>query len=224
MNIYDIVNTRRSTRDYLEKDVPIATIKRVLNYALRTPSGGNLQPWHIHVVSGNSLAKLKAKMKNQILTQTKAQAETPEYDIYPSNLKSPYRERHSQVGEALYGKLNILREDKLARHQWFLRNFEFFGAPVGLFFSIDRTMGAAQWSDLGMLMQTVMLLLKEEGLDSCAQECWSLYPKTLGEFLALPQAHMLFAGMAVGYGNHDNPVNQLRTERASPENVIQYML
>jgi len=75
-----------------------------------------------------------------------------------------------------------------------------------------------------MLMQTIMLLLKEEGLDSCAQECWSLYPKTLGEFLTLPEAHMLFAGMAVGYGNQDNPVNQLRTERASPENVIQYML
>lgn len=218
MNIVSVVEARQSIRDFHNKAVPKAIIERVLSTALRAPSGGNLQPWHIHVVQGSALDKLKTTMRSRL-----SKPETPEYDIYPPNLKSPYRERRFQIGEALYDQLGIPREDKAARQAWFLRNFEFFGAPMGLFFTIDRSMGSPQWSDLGMIMQTIMLLLKAEGLDSCAQECWALYPKTVGEFLKLEEEQMLFAGMAVGYGNYDNPVNQLRTKRASQEEIVSFL-
>lgn len=218
MNIYDAVDSRQSVRDYQDKAVPKPLLDKVLRHALRAPSGGNLQPWHIHVVQGASMERLKERMRERITGHYPIEA--TEFNIYPANLKSPYRERRFQIGEALYAKLGIPREDKAARRRWFLNNFTFFGAPVGLFFTIDRSMGSPQWSDLGMLMQTIMLLLKAEGLDSCAQECWSVYPKTIGEFLKLDSEQMLFSGMAVGYGNYDHPVNQLRAGRADLQDVV----
>jgi nitroreductase len=136
------------------------------------------------------------------------------YDIYPKELWSPYRERRFKLGEDMYARLGIPREDKPARLRWFARNYEFFGAPLALFCSMDRGMGPPQWSDLGMYLQSVMLLLRAEGLDSCAQEAWSVYPKTVGDFLGLPPDRMLFCGMAIGYRNPDHPVNQLVADRA----------
>lgn len=220
MDVFEAVDSRRSARDFLNKPVPGDLLDELLKAAVRAPSGGNLQPWHIHVVRGESLDKLNALMRNKI--RSGQPAEAVEYDIYPPNLKSPYRDRRFQVGEALYSQLKIPREDKAARREWFLRNFEFFGAPVGLFFTIDRSMGAPQWSDLGMIMQTLMFLARARGLDSCAQECWALYPESIGRFLELPESQMLFAGMAIGYANNENPVNQLRTDRAPFEDVLKF--
>jgi hypothetical protein len=150
--------------------------------------------------------------------------EETEYDIYPKGLPSPYKDRRQEIGELLYGQLKIPREDKVGRALWFARNFEFFGAPIGLFCSVDRLMGPPQWADLGMILQNVMLLLRAEGLDSCPQECWAIYPKTMGTFLCLPPERMLFAGMAIGYANADNPVNQLRTPRATFDEIASTMI
>ena len=128
----------------------------------------------------------------------------------------PERQRtyRFEVGEDLYGALGIPREDKMARMMWFARNFQFFGAPMALFCSVDRGMGPPQWSDLGMFLQTVMLLLREEGLDSCAQECWAVYPQTVGKFIDLPPERMLFCGMAIGVEDTTEPANRLRSARA----------
>jgi nitroreductase len=141
-------------------------------------------------------------------------SEQPEYDIYPKELQAPYRDYRFQLGEAMYAALGIPREDKLRRLQWFARNYQFFGAPLALFCSIDRRMGPPQWSDLGMFLQSVMLLLREEGLDSCAQECWSVYPKTVTDFIGIPSERMLFCGMSIGHANPAHPVNQFQSERA----------
>lgn len=218
MDVRTAIETRRSIRDFKDTVVSPETVYRILECAIRAPSGGNLQPWHFHVVSGDAMGKLKALMRQRI--SELPSGEDTEYDIYPPNLPSPYRDRRFQIGELLYAQLEIAREDKLRRAMWFARNFEFFGAPVGLFCSVDRIMGPAQWSDLGMVLQNVMLLLREEGLDSCPQECWAVYPKTIGEFLKLPAERMLFAGMAIGYANNDNPINQLRTPRAEAREII----
>lgn len=220
MDIYQAVDARFSARDFLENEVPVSVLKKVLEAAVRSPSGGNLQPWHIHVVSGDALKNLKGIMQHRV--GHPEDKEETEFDIYPANLKSPYRERRFQIGEDLYAKLNIQREDKAARRAWFQRNFAFFGAPLALFFTIDRSMGSPQWADLGMLMQTIMLLLKAEGLDSCAQECWSNYPQTIASFLKLAPEQMLFSGMAVGYANTTHPVNQLRSQRAPMDEVVQF--
>lgn len=215
MDLVEAINTRRSVRGFLDRPVPADTIRRVLTIASRAPSGGNVQPWQIQVVAGEPLAQLKATMARKV--QELPGGEGSEYDIYPKELVSPYRDYRFKVGEDLYAQLGIPREDKAARLRQFARNYQFFGAPMALFCSLDRRMGPPQWSDCGMFLQTVMLLLRAEGLDSCPQEAWSTYPKTVGAFLELPPEQMLFCGMAIGYADPDAPANRLRTERAPLE-------
>lgn len=212
MKTSEAIMTRRSVRGFLDKPVASEIIRRVVQTAARAPSGGNLQPWHIQIVAGDALADLKQIMLKRV--EETPQGETAEYDIYPKELVAPYRDRRFKVGEDLYGSLGIPREDKAARKKWFSRNFQFFGAPLALFCTVDRRMGPPQWSDLGMYLQNVMLLLREEGLDSCPQECWAIYPETIGCFLKTPPHHMLFTGMAIGYSDPAEPANRLVVERA----------
>ncbi len=216
MAVYEALASRRSVRDFLPTPVPGAVIRRVLEAAARAPSGGNVQPWHIDVVGGAKLDELKAVMQRRLQDVAAGdRSEQPGYDIYPKELIAPYRDYRFQLGEAMYAALGIPREDKSRRLQWFARNFQFFGAPMALFCSIDRRMGPPQWSDLGMFLQSVMLLLREEGLDSCPQECWSVYPKTIGDFIGIPAERMLFCGMSIGYANAQHPVNRFPVERAA---------
>lgn len=220
MNVSEAVMSRRSIRGFLDKPVDPALIRRVVETAARAPSGGNLQPWHVDVVGGDALDRLKAIMRQRLMEAPAG--EPTEYDIYPKELPSPYRDYRFQVGEDLYGVLGIPREDKAARLMWFARNFQFFGAPLALFCSVRRTMGPPQWSDLGMYLQTLMLLLKEEGLDSCPQECWAIYPRTIGDFLELPPERMLFCGMAIGYADPDEKANQFISRRAPLEGFASF--
>lgn len=212
MNVADAVARRSSTRDFLPTPVPGELIRRVLAAASRAPSGGNVQPWHVDVVAGEPMERLKALMRERIATGAR---EATEYDIYPKELVAPYRDYRFQLGEEMYATMGIPREDKAARLRWFARNYEFFGAPMALFMSVDRRMGPPQWSDLGMFLQTVMLLLQEEGVDSCAQEAWSTWPQTIGHFIDLPPERMLFCGMSIGHANVEHPVNRFPVERAA---------
>ncbi len=215
MNVYEALASRRSVRDFLPTPVPGAVIRRVLSAAARSASGGNVQPWHIDVVAGERLDELKALMQRRLQeVATGAAPEPTEYDIYPKELVAPYRDYRFKLGEAMYATMGIPREDKASRLKWFARNYQFFGAPMALFCSIDRRMGPPQWSDLGMFLMSVMLLLREEGLDSCAQESWSVYPRTIAQIVGIPPERMLFCGMAIGRSNPDHPVNQMVSERA----------
>jgi nitroreductase len=215
MLVSEALATRRSVRGFLDKPVDSAVIRRVVERAARAPSGGNLQPWHIDVIAGEKIEQLRAIMAKRIFEAPGG--EPTEYDIYPKQLHKSYADRRFQVGEDLYGALGIPRENKAARLQWFARNFAFFGAPVALFMSVAKTMGPPQWSDMGMYLQSVMLLLREEGLDSCPQECWAIYPQTIRDFLNIPEERMLFTGMAIGYKNPDDPANRMEARRAPPE-------
>ncbi len=212
MKVSDAIETRRSVRGFLDKPVDADVIRRVVERAARAPSGGNVQPWHIDVVAGEPLAELKAIMRRRLMEAPKG--EPTEYDIYPKELPSPYKDYRFAVGEELYRALGIPRDDKTARQMWFARNFQFFGAPVALFCSVARTMGPPQWSDLGMYLQSLMLLLREEGLDSCPQECWAIYPETIRNFVGIPDDRMLFTGMAIGYKDEADPANAARPARA----------
>src|SRR5687767_14803953 len=212
MHVSDAIDSRISCRAFLPTAVPRDTIVTILECAKRAPSGGNLQPWRVDVLSGAPLAGFLAGIRARLPTQPFG--EGAEYNVYPPNLHDPYRSRRFKCGEDLYGTLGIAREDKAARLRHFARNYELFGAPVALFFSIDRRMGADQWADVGMFMQNIMLLAREHGLHTCAQEAWALWYKTVAEFLQLPADHMLFCGMALGYMDESAPVNALRTERA----------
>lgn len=221
MLVHEALATRLSVRDFLSTPVPGNLIREILRTAARAPSGGNLQPWHVAVLAGDPLAQLKALMVERVAASP--DGEPTQYDIYPPKLHSPYRERRFQVGEDMYRLLGIPREDRPARLRWFARNYQFFGAPMALFCSVDRRMGPPQWSDLGMFLQSVMLLLREHGLDSCPQECWSLYHETVGRFISLPPERMLFCGMAIGYRNPAHPVNGLVAQRAALEEFASFM-
>ena len=216
VTVTEALNSRLSVRDFLPTPVSGEQIRRVLATASRSPSGGNVQPWRIDVVAGDKLVELKAIMLRRLAEVAAGdKSESPEYDIYPKELVSPHRDYRFKIGEDMYARLGIPREDKAARLRWFARNYQFFGAPLALFCSVDRRMGPPQWSDLGMYLQSVMLLLREAGLDSCPQECWAVYPKTIGEFIGLPAERMLFTGMAIGHRNPEHTINQLQSERAA---------
>ncbi len=212
MNLSEAIDSRRSVRGFLPTAVAPVVIRRVVEKAGRAPSGGNVQPWHIDVVGGAKMDELKAIMAKRVAEAPKG--EPTDYDIYPKELPSPYRDYRFELGEDLYGSLGIPRDDKMGRLMWFARNFQFFGAPLALFCTVSRSMGPPQWSDLGMYLQSVMLLLREEGLDSCPQECWAIYPKTITEFLGTPDDRMLFCGMAIGHADEADKANQFRARRA----------
>ena len=176
MDVSEAIAARRSVRGFLDTLVDPAVLHGIVTKAARAATGGNLQPWHIDVLTGAPLEALKAATLHKIMW---GQPETPAYAIYPSELVAPYRDRRFAVGEAMYAEIGIPRDDKDARRLWFARNFQFFGAPAALFCTVDRRMGPPQWADLGMYLQNVMLLAVEAGLATCAQECWAMYPETV---------------------------------------------
>jgi nitroreductase len=222
MNVSEAVLGRRSVRAFLDTPVPRALIEEALTKAACAPSGGNVQPWKIYVVSGESLAQFKALAEKAV--QQAPMGEAPlEYEIYPKSLKAPYRDYRFKNGEDLYATLGISRENKFARLGWFANNFKFFGAPMGLFCFIDRQMGPPQWSDLGMYLQTLMLLLHEAGVDSCPQECWSILHRTVQTFAGAPEELMLFCGMAIGYEDTAAPVNRMRADRAPLQDFCRFL-
>jgi nitroreductase len=212
MNVSEAVRSRHSIRAFQDKPVPEAVLREVVDLAARAASGGNVQPWRIYAVAGAPLAKFKARMAERLVANPSP--DPLEYHVYPENLWEPHRSWRFRVGEQMYGLVGIPREDKAARLAWFRHNYSFFGAPAALFAYLDKRMGPPQWSDMGMYLQNVMLLLRERGLDSCAQECWSIYNAEVRALLNPPPELMLFCGMAIGYRDDSDPVNQLVTERA----------
>jgi nitroreductase len=214
MNVTEAVAARRSVRGFLGTPVDPVLLHGIVTSAARAATGGNLQPWHIDLLTGEALADLKARVAAKLVA---GESETPAYAIYPPALTAPYRDRRFAVGEAMYSAIGIPREDKAARRTWFARNFQFFGAPAALFCTVDRQMGPPQWADLGMYLQNVMLLSVEAGLATCSQECWAMYPETVTSFLGTPDERMLFCGMAIGYEDTEEPANRLRSSRAPEE-------
>ena len=207
MDVTTAIQARISARDFRADPVADATLRQLLVDASYAPSGGNLQPWRIYVVNGESMARLREYLPTQ------PPLEAGEYDIYPKALTEPYRTNRFTIGEQMYATLGIARDDKQGRFQQFARNGDFFGAPAALFCFIDRQMGPPQWSDLGMFLQTFMLLAVERGLATCAQEYWSVRHGAIASFVGAPENEMLFCGMSIGYADPAAPVNSLRSER-----------
>ena len=221
VTVSEAVRRRKSVRAFLPAPVDKAVLRDVLERATRAASGGNLQPWRLYVLQGESMARFRALIETKMAEEP--MGETPEYDVYPPDLKEPYRTRRFEVGEAMYALLGIPRSDKLARLVWLQNNERFFGAPAALFCFTDRIMGPPQWSDLGMLLATAMLLFQEQGIDTCAQEFWSRRPRTVAEFVGAPPELMLFCGLAIGHADPDAAVNRLNASRAPASEVIQFL-
>ena len=219
-SVSEAVAARFSVRAFLDRPVARETIEDILSRAARAPSGGNLQPWHVDVLNGAPLAALKARVRESFAAAPRG--EGTEYPVYPPNLTEPWRNRRFEVGEQLYTSIGIPREDRPGRLVQFARNFDFFGAPVGLFVSIPRGFGPPQWAHLGMFIQNVMLLAVERGLGTCPQEAWATMHKTVGTFLGLAEDRMLYCGMALGWPDEDHPINRWRSERVPLEEFARF--
>ena len=212
MNVTDALKSRISTRAFTNEPLPEALVRDILEAARWAPSGGNVQPWKVIAVAGAEKDAIVSLAQRTL--QANPRGEVGERAIYPENLWEPHRSYRFKVGEDMYALLGIPRDDKMARLGWFTRNYQFFGAPVGLFFVIDTRMGYGQWAHLGMFMQSVALAALERGVASCMQECWAMLRDSLHQHFELPHSEMIYCGMALGRPDLDAPVNQLRTDRA----------
>lgn len=212
MKVSEAVESRISVREFLDSPVSDATIKQVLDQAARAPSGGNLQPWRTYVINGDSMTRFMGVV-NDAFDSGAGPSQRPAHLAYPEKLKEPYRTNRYKCGMDMYAKLGIERGDREKRLAQFRRNFDFFGAPCGLMFYIDSQMEHIQWTDVGIYLQTVMLLLREAGLDSCAQGAWSVFPDMVGDFVGAEDHMTLVCGMAVGTRDPKANVNSLITDR-----------
>ncbi len=212
MDVSDALSLRISTRAFLDKSVSERDIRDILAEASRSPSGGNLQPWFVNIVTGAARQRVIDAVQAKI-AQDPFDDEHP-FPVYPEKLWEPYRSRRYQLGEQMYEQIGIPREDKAGRFNQVMKNLEFFGAPVGLFFSIEKDMNPNQWAHLGMFMLAVALAAEQRGLATCMQEAWTRFSTTLGKTLNLPDNRIVYCGMALGYADTDAPINQWQSERA----------
>lgn len=216
MDVYEAVTTRRAVRGFTDEPVPAEILERVLAAAAWAPSGSNLQPWRIYVVTGQPLARLKKRAVERVAAGDPW--DEREFEMYPAALEPPYSDRRRDFAEQRYGALGIVRDDWEARHRASIGNWDCFGAPAALFCYVDHRLGLPQWADVGMYLQTVMLLLRAEGLHSCPQMAWSTTRETVAEIVEPSAGLTLFCGMSIGY--EDLTVGYARTGRAPlPETV-----
>ena len=215
MSVAELLKKRISVRAFSDAPVTAQQVRDLLETARWSPSGGNLQPWKVIAVSGAEKLAVERLAVEALLKNPKGEA--GEHLIYPEALAEPYRSRRYKIGEDLYGLMGIPREDKPARLRQVARNYQFFGAPVGIFFVIDRSMGHGQWAHLGMFMQSLALAAEEQGLATCMQEAWGMVRESLHQHFELPEQELVYCGMALGHPAADAPVNGLRSERAPVE-------
>ena len=220
LSVSDALTQRKSVREFSDQPVPQALLLEILELAGRSASGGNLQPWKVTVLTGQPLSHL-AETTQRYIENSGGQSE-PEFPTYPKELGALYRERRAECGELMYRALEIPREDKINRIMQVLKNYQFFGAPVGIILTMDRTMGEPQCLDMGIYLQSLMLLAKERGLDSCPQVSWTVWPQPVREALQLPDSEKIMAGLCLGYQASDSPVNHIEQARAKLEDYVSF--
>lgn len=217
------ISSRRSVRAFLDTPVQRATVMRILDVAARAPSGTNTQPWQVYVLSGAAKVELGRRLTAAYDDPVQRSAHVEEYAYYPVRWQSPFVERRRKVGWDLYGLLGITRGDKAGMHAQHARNYGFFGAPVGLLFTIDRVMQQGSWLDYGMFLQNVMIAARAHGLDTCPQAAFTQFHRIIMEFLEAPANEQLVCGMSLGYADPNAIENSLVTEREPASRFARFL-
>lgn len=185
---------------------------------MRAPSGCNLQPWHVWLLTGEARDRFVALALADF--DANPAGDQPDYEVHPAVLNDTYQSRYAAAGNMMYNAAGIARDNDGDRLRHRRRNCEFFGAPAGLMFTIDRNMGPGKWADVGMFMQTIMLVARDFGLDTCAQESWAMRSRLIRAFLGVPDSQVVHCGMAIGYADESAPINNFRSERDTLENLV----
>ena len=207
------LRSRRSVRAFLPTAVTREVVQTMLEVAARAPSGTNTQPWKVHVLTGAAKESLSKAIRTAYDDPEERPRHTEEYAYYPTEWRSPYIDRRRKVGWDLYTLLGIGRSDKGRMHEQHGRNYDFFGAPVGLIFTIDRVLEQGSWLDYGMFLQSIMVAARGRGLDTCPQAAFIQYPRIIAAQLGLAEDEMVVCGMSLGYADPAAVENTLVTER-----------
>lgn len=211
------IRSRKSVRGFLPKPVPVELIERILTVAAYAPSGSNIQPWKVHLLTGDSRDALAEALTRAHYDETPPQRE---YDYYPQTWRSPYLERRRATGWGLYSTLGIAKGDKEASFHQHARNYVFFGAPCVLLFTIDDDLGKGSWLDYGMFLQSIMVAATAHGLATCPQAALANYPDIVKRQLSIPASEVLVCGISLGYEDPDCIANQYRPTRMSAADFL----
>tara|TARA_B100000902_G_scaffold57951_1_gene64981 strand:- start:111 stop:776 length:666 start_codon:yes stop_codon:yes gene_type:complete len=220
MNIKEAIEKRFSVRAFTKEVPDIETIKAILKTAGTAPSGGNIQPWKVYVLSENAKNELS---KKTLYNFDNGVQEDIEYDIYPKPLADEYKKRRYECGADMYNALAIGKDDLDSRFKQIRENYNFFGAPLGMIITIDKSFGKNGWGHVGMFLENLWLSAIDNGLGICLQESWSIYPKTVKEFTKHPDNEIVWCGVAVGYEDSSNPINQYRTKREDLDSFVKFI-
>jgi nitroreductase len=220
--VEQVVVERRSVRAFRPESLDRELVERILNRAARAPSGANMQPWKVHVLMEAALEKLTSKMTQQFVET--GHEPTPEYGYYPREWREPYLARRREVGYALYSAVGVQRGDRPAMQGQQGRNYTFFGAPVGLIFTVDRDLEFGSLLDIGMFMQNVMILAVANGLATCPQGAIANYHELIRDELGIPSGEMILCGMAVGRPDLSAPENLFSTNRVPASDFATFHL
>jgi nitroreductase len=210
----EAIASRRSVRAYLDRAVPRATLEAILRIASQAPSGSNIQPWRAYVLTGDALERLRGAMRDAFLA---GEPHEREYKYYTDAIFEPYLARQRACGWGLYGMLGIGRGDREKSRTYRATNYEFFGAPVGMVFTIDRRLERGSWLDYGMFLQSIMVAARGFGLDTCAEASIAEFHPVIRTQLAVPENEMVICGIALGYADHEAVINRFRTAREKVE-------
>ena len=217
------ITSRRSIRAYLPQPVAREDVAEILRVAARAPSGTNTQPWKVYVLDGERKQQLSSAILALHGDPEQARLHTEEYAYYPREWVSPFIERRRKVGWDLYALLGLTRDNKAGMAAQHGRNYEFFGAPVGLIFTIDRVMAQGSWLDYGMFLQNIMVAARARGLDTCPQAAFTQYHRVIGQVLGLPENETVVCGMALGVADPAKIENTLITERMPVEEFVKFV-
>jgi nitroreductase len=224
----ELISSRHSVRAYLDKPVQKTWIAEILDIAAKAPSGSNIQPWKVYVLEGAKKASLVQKVcalhEDLFLHPTKSELYRPDYAYYPSIWVSPFLERRRKNGWGLYSLLGIEKGEKEKMHQQHRKNFEFFGAPVGLFFTAHRSLEGGSLIDYGMFLQNLMLAAKARGLDTCPQAAWNSFSEVIMSHIGASEEEKLICGMSLGWSDQTQVVNTFMTPRLSAETFTTWLV
>ena len=219
----EAITTRHSIRAFLPTAVPRELVEHILAVASRAPSGTNTQPWKVYVLTGEAKRDLSRRIVAVYDDPGERATHTEEYAYYPTEWKSPFLDRRRKVGWDLYGLLGIAKTDKPRMHAQHSRNYDFFGAPVGLMFTIDRTMRQGSWLDFGMFLQSVMVAARGHGLDTCPQAAFTQFHRLIIASIGAPESEQFVCGMSLGYRDPEAIENTLVTEREPVANFARFI-
>jgi nitroreductase len=217
------ITSRRSIRAFLPTPIAREEIEKILEVAARAPSGTNIQPWKVYVLTGAVKQRLAERILAVHNDPEQARQHSEEYAYYPRQWVSPFIERRRKVGWDLYALLGLTREDKSGMAAQHGRNYRFFDAPVGFIFTIDRVLEQGSWLDYGMFLQNIMVAARGRGLDTCPQAAFTQYHRIIGEVLELPPGEMVVCGMALGFADPDKIENSLLTEREPLPGFVKFV-